>query len=29
MRVIWDQVQGTLISDPRARIVDAVERFEY
>jgi hypothetical protein len=29
MRVIWDQVRGTLISDPRARIVDAVETFEY
>jgi hypothetical protein len=29
MRVIWDRVQGTLISDPRARIVESVETTEY
>lgn len=29
MRVIWDRVQGTLISDPRARIVEPVETTEY
>jgi ribosomal protein L35AE/L33A len=29
MRVIWDQVQGTLISGPRARIVETVETAEY
>jgi hypothetical protein len=28
MRVIWDRVQGTLMSDPRARIVEAVETTE-
>ncbi len=28
MRVIWDRVQGTLISDPRARIVETVETSE-
>jgi quinol monooxygenase YgiN len=29
MRAIWDRVQGTLITDPRARIVESVERGEY
>jgi hypothetical protein len=29
LRVIWDRVQGTLMSDPRARIVEAVETTEY
>ncbi len=29
MRVIWDRVQGTLMSDPRARIVESVETTEY
>jgi len=29
MRVIWDRVQGTLISSPRARIVESVETTEY
>jgi len=29
MRVIWDRVQGTLMSDVRARIVEPVEATEY
>lgn len=29
MRVIWDRVQGTLVSSPRARIVESVETAEY
>ena len=29
MRAIWDRVQGTLISDPRTRIVEPVEATEY
>jgi hypothetical protein len=29
MRVVWDRVQGTVMSDPRARIVEAVETAEY
>jgi len=29
MRVIWGRVQGTLISDPRARIAEPVETTEY
>ena len=29
MRVIWDRVQGTLISSQRARIVESVETAEY
>jgi hypothetical protein len=29
LRVIWGQVQGTLISDVRARIVEPVESMEY
>ena len=29
MRVIWGQVQGTLISGPAARIADLVETVEY
>ena len=28
MRTIWGVAQGTLIGDPRARIVEAVERAE-
>jgi len=29
MRVIWGQVQGTLIDRPQARIADLVETNEY
>ncbi len=29
LRGVWDRVQGTVISDPRARIVDVVETTEY
>ena len=29
MRVIWERVQGSLISNPRARIVESVETTEY
>jgi hypothetical protein len=29
MRVIWGRVQGTIISNPQARIVEAVEAGEY
>jgi hypothetical protein len=29
MRVIWDRVQSTIISNPQARIVEAVESKEY
>jgi hypothetical protein len=29
LRAVWDRVQGTLISDPRGRIVDVVETAEY
>jgi hypothetical protein len=29
MRVVWDRVAGTIMSDPRARIVDPVETREY
>jgi hypothetical protein len=29
MRVIWDRVQGTIVSNPQARIVEAVESKEY
>ena len=29
MQVIWGRVQGTLIVDPRARIVEPVETTEY
>jgi hypothetical protein len=29
LRVIWDRVQGTLMSDPRARIVEPVETTGY
>jgi hypothetical protein len=29
LRVIWDRVQGTLMSDVRARIVEPVEATEY
>ena len=29
MRVIWGQVQGTLIDGPHARIADLVETTEY
>jgi hypothetical protein len=28
MRVIWERVQGTVMSDPQARIVEIVERVE-
>lgn len=28
MRIVWSQVQGTLISTPRARIAQAVETVE-
>ena len=29
MRVVWDRVSGTILSDPRARIVESVEAQEY
>jgi hypothetical protein len=29
MRVVWDRVAGTIISNPQARIVEAVETKEY
>jgi hypothetical protein len=29
MRVVWNRVQGKIIFDPRARIVEAVETREY
>lgn len=29
IRSVWDRVQGTLISDPRARIIEPVEAMEY
>jgi hypothetical protein len=29
LRTMWERVAGTLISDPRARIVEAVESKEY
>jgi hypothetical protein len=29
LREVWGRVQGTLISDPRGRIVDVVETTEY
>ncbi len=29
LRTVWDRVQGTLISDPRGRIVEVVETTEY
>jgi ribosomal protein L35AE/L33A len=29
LRVLWERVQGTVISDPRARIVDVVETVQY
>ena len=29
LRVIWERVQGTLMSDVRARIVEPVETTEY
>jgi hypothetical protein len=29
MRTVWERVQGSLITDPRARIVETVERAEY
>ena len=28
MRVIWERVQGTIMSNPQARIVETVERVE-
>lgn len=29
MRGVWDRVQGTIMSDPRARIAETVEIAEY
>ncbi len=29
MRVVWERVQGTIMSDPRTRIVEPVETKEY
>ena len=29
MRVVWDRVQGTLMSNPQVRIVEPVESKEY
>jgi ribosomal protein L35AE/L33A len=29
MRVVWERVSGTIMSDPRARIVESVETLEY
>jgi hypothetical protein len=29
MHAIWNRVQGTIISNPQARIVEAVESKEY
>ena len=29
MRVVWDRVAGTVMSNPQARIVEAVETVEY
>jgi len=29
LRAVWDRVQGTLIVDPRAQIVEVVETTEY
>jgi hypothetical protein len=29
MRAVWSRVQGSLIFDPTARIVEAVEQTEY
>lgn len=29
MRVVWDRVAGTVMSNPQARIVEAVETEEY
>lgn len=29
MRVVWDRVAGTIMSDPRARIVEMVETRQY
>jgi hypothetical protein len=29
MRVVWDRVAGTIMSNPQARIVEAVETREY
>ena len=29
MRVVWDRVTGTVISNPQARILEAVETKEY
>ncbi len=29
MRVVWERVSGTIMSDPRARIVESVEAREY
>jgi hypothetical protein len=29
MRAVWDRVAGTIVSNPQARIVEAVEAKEY
>jgi hypothetical protein len=29
LRMLWDRVQGTIIEDPRARIVETIESKEY
>ncbi len=29
MRVVWERVQGTIMSDPRTRIVEPVETKEH
>jgi len=29
MRAVWDRVQGTIMSEPQARIVEPVETGEY
>jgi ribosomal protein L35AE/L33A len=29
LRVIWGRVQGTIMSDPQARIVETIETTEY
>jgi hypothetical protein len=29
MRVVWGRVQGTIMTDPQARIVEAVETRDY
>ena len=29
MRVVWERISGTIMTDPRARIVESVEAKEY